>query len=94
MGATISQRELRNDSGLIMRRVEAGETLVVTRNGTPVADLVPHRAEAEERPVFVPVNRIADGVAVLGAWGVAEFERERTAFDDAVDDVDVDPWQR
>jgi prevent-host-death family protein len=39
----ISQRELRNDSGDIMRRVEAGESFVVTRNGVPVGELVPIR---------------------------------------------------
>jgi len=42
MAQTISQRELRNDNAEIMRRVEAGESFVVTRNGKPVADLVPH----------------------------------------------------
>lgn len=40
---TISQRELRNDNAEIMRRVEAGESFVITRNGKPVADLLPHR---------------------------------------------------
>jgi prevent-host-death family protein len=39
----ISQRELRNDSGDILRRVDQGETFVVTRNGTPVAELSPMR---------------------------------------------------
>ena len=42
MAETISQRQLRNDNAEIMRRVEAGESFVVTRNGRPVADLVPH----------------------------------------------------
>ena len=42
MSGTISQRELRNDNAEIMRRVEAGESFVVTRNGKPIADLVPH----------------------------------------------------
>ncbi|HME48464.1 type II toxin-antitoxin system prevent-host-death family antitoxin, partial [Mycobacterium sp.] len=42
MEARISQRELRNDSGAIMCRVEQGECFTVTRNGVPVADLVPH----------------------------------------------------
>ena len=42
MAQTISQRELRNDNAEIMRRVEAGESFTVTRNGKPVADLVPH----------------------------------------------------
>lgn len=42
MPETIAQRQLRNDSGEIMRRVEAGESFVVTRNGRPIADLTPH----------------------------------------------------
>lgn len=42
MSETIAQRQLRNDSGEIMRRVEAGESFVVTRNGRPVAVLSPH----------------------------------------------------
>jgi prevent-host-death family protein len=37
----ITQRELRNDSGAILRAVEDGATFVVTRNGTPVAELHP-----------------------------------------------------
>jgi prevent-host-death family protein len=39
----ISQRELRNQSGEIMRRLDEGESFVVTRNGTPVGELVPLR---------------------------------------------------
>lgn len=39
----ITQRELRNDSGEIMRRLDQGEAFVVTRNGTPVAELLPLR---------------------------------------------------
>jgi prevent-host-death family protein len=40
---TITQRELRNDSAAVMDAVEAGETIVVTRNGNPVAELRPAR---------------------------------------------------
>lgn len=43
MPHTISQRELRNDSGEIMRRLDRGETFIVTRNGTPVGELTPLR---------------------------------------------------
>jgi prevent-host-death family protein len=43
MAQTISQRELRNDSGDIMRRLDQGETFIVTRNGTPVGELTPLR---------------------------------------------------
>ena len=44
MAKMITQRELRNDSGDIMRAVDAGTSFVVTRNGAPVAELTPlHR---------------------------------------------------
>jgi prevent-host-death family protein len=46
---SIPQRQLRNDNAEIMRRVEAGETFVITRNGRPIADLVPHGAAAKKR---------------------------------------------
>lgn len=52
MSETISQRELRNDNAEIMRRVEAGESFVVTRNGKPVADLVPHDKPQRKRKTF------------------------------------------
>ena len=39
----ISQRELRNQSGDVLRRVAAGESFVVTNNGTPAALLTPVR---------------------------------------------------
>jgi antitoxin (DNA-binding transcriptional repressor) of toxin-antitoxin stability system len=32
---------MRNDSGLVLREVEAGETFTVTRRGAPVAQIVP-----------------------------------------------------
>ena len=54
MSREISQRELRNDSGEIMRKVDAGETFVVTRNGVPVGELSPlrrHRFVAAEAAV-------------------------------------------
>lgn len=43
MPREISQRELRNESGDIMRQLDQGETFVVTRNGVPVGELVPVR---------------------------------------------------
>jgi antitoxin (DNA-binding transcriptional repressor) of toxin-antitoxin stability system len=43
MTQSISQRELRNDSGEIMRRLDQGETFIVTRNGMPVGELAPLR---------------------------------------------------
>lgn len=45
----ISQRELRNDNADVMRLVESGESFIVTRNGTPVAQLTP-LPECEQGP--------------------------------------------
>jgi len=38
---SIPQRQLRNEVGEVLRRVEAGETLTVTVAGRPVAELHP-----------------------------------------------------
>ncbi len=38
---TISQRELRNDSGAVMREVQQGATFRVTSRGAPIATLAP-----------------------------------------------------
>jgi prevent-host-death family protein len=46
MTVEVASRELRNDTGGLLRRVEEGETIVITRRGKPVADLVPHRRVA------------------------------------------------
>ena len=40
----VASRELRNDTAGVLRKVEAGETVVITRRGKPVADLVPHES--------------------------------------------------
>ena len=37
----VSVRELRNYGGQVLTRVEAGESMTVTRDGTPVARLTP-----------------------------------------------------
>lgn len=44
MTRTIGQRELRNDNAKIISAVQAGESFVVTRNGEPVAELIPARS--------------------------------------------------
>jgi prevent-host-death family protein len=48
----ISQRQMRNDSARILRRVAAGESFVITNAGVEVARLVPfaprHSAERDE----------------------------------------------
>lgn len=43
MARETSQRELRNESDEIVRRLDKGETFAVKRNGTPVGELAPLR---------------------------------------------------
>ena len=40
---TVSIKQAKDQLTALARRVEQGETVVVTRNGKPVFDLVPHR---------------------------------------------------
>ncbi|TCU17218.1 prevent-host-death family protein [Rhizobium sullae] len=40
---TVSIRDAKNRLTELAREVEEGETIVVTRNGRPVFDLVPHK---------------------------------------------------
>lgn len=39
--ADVSIRDLRNKGGEIVDRAAAGERIVITRDGTPVAELIP-----------------------------------------------------
>jgi prevent-host-death family protein len=54
MASEIPQRELRNDIGRVLRRVESGETLRVTVRGRPVAQIGP----LAERGRFVTRERL------------------------------------
>ena len=81
MDRTITQRELRNDSAAVLREVQAGQTLVVTRNGTPVAEL---RPVALRR--FVPRAVIAEAARRAPRIDAERFRNDLdTAVDQAVD---------
>lgn len=82
MSTEINQRELRNDSGDVMRRVEAGEDFIVTRNGVPVAELRPVR-----RRTFVPTELLVTAFASLPR---IDYERWRADLDRVVDQ-DIEP---
>jgi antitoxin (DNA-binding transcriptional repressor) of toxin-antitoxin stability system len=82
MTKSISQRELLNQSGEIMRGLDRGESFVVTRDGVPVGELVPGR-----RRHFVPAE-----VAVAAFRGAPEVDLYRLRADlDAVADQDPTP---
>jgi prevent-host-death family protein len=50
MTVEVASRELRNDTAGLLRKVEQGETFVITRRGKPVANLVPHQPEEARWP--------------------------------------------
>ena len=82
MRRRITQRELRNESGRIMRDLDKGKSFTVTRNGVPVGELNPIRR------VFVAAEAVT--AAFRGAPRIA-YARLRTDLD-AV--IDQDPTPR
>ena len=73
MSREITQRELRHGSGEIMRKLDEGETFIVTRNGVPVGELTPLR-----RHRFVPAEA---AVALFRAAPGIDSERFRAGLD-------------
>jgi prevent-host-death family protein len=82
MARKITQRELRNESGEIMRALDRGETFVVTRNGVPVGELTPLRQRR-----FITAEAAVELFA-----GSPVIDPEQFRIDvDAVVDQDADP---
>jgi antitoxin (DNA-binding transcriptional repressor) of toxin-antitoxin stability system len=77
MVRVISQRQLRNDSGEIMRGLDKGESFVVTRNGAPVGELTPAK-----RRQFVPKGVV---LAAFAGVGHIDFDQFRADVDRFVD---------
>ncbi|HEY1828233.1 MAG TPA: type II toxin-antitoxin system prevent-host-death family antitoxin [Acidimicrobiales bacterium] len=75
MSKEITQRELRNQSGSIMRELDDGETFIVTRNGTPVGELTPLR-----RHRFL---RAETAVAIFKSAPPLDLKRFRADLDSA-----------
>ncbi|MCB9379537.1 MAG: type II toxin-antitoxin system prevent-host-death family antitoxin [Ilumatobacteraceae bacterium] len=83
MSRTITQRELRNDSGEIMRSLDQGESFIVTRNGTPVGELTPLR-----RHRFVSTAAVVAMFHNAPAVDANRFREDLDSF------VDQDPTPR
>lgn len=83
MSQRITQRELRNDSGRVMRALDKGKGFVVTRNGVPVGELIPVRHRR-----FVPAE------AALAAFTGAPRIRSRRFRKDLDAPIDQDPTPR
>jgi prevent-host-death family protein len=63
MATDVPQRELRNDTAGVLRRVEAGERVRITVHGRPVAELVPTGRARQ----FAPFDRVVAGLRGLMA---------------------------
>jgi prevent-host-death family protein len=61
MATDVPQRELRNNTAGLLRRVEAGERLRITVHGHPVAELVP----VDSARQFVPFDELVHGLRGL-----------------------------
>jgi antitoxin (DNA-binding transcriptional repressor) of toxin-antitoxin stability system len=83
MSEIISQRELRNDSGRIMRGLDAGQTYIVTRHSEPVGELRPLRR-----------RRLVEAAAIIEAFRGAPDIDEKRFRDDLDRVVDQDPEPR
>lgn len=83
MAREITQRELRNDSGEVMRALDLGESFVVTRNGVAVGELVPVR-----RRRFVAAAAAIAAFAGAPRIDAGRFRREVDAL------IDQDPRPR
>jgi len=82
MAREITQRELRNGSGEIMRALDRGEAFVVTRNGVAVGELVPLRAR----------QFVAGEAAVAAFAGAPPIDTDRFRADiDGLLDHDATP---
>jgi antitoxin (DNA-binding transcriptional repressor) of toxin-antitoxin stability system len=80
---TITQRELRNRSGGVMRALDRGAVFLVTRNGVPVGELRP-----APRRAFVPAAEVRAAFALAPAIDRGRLRRDLDAL------ADQDPTPR
>lgn len=94
MSVEIRQSELRNDNAAVMRRVAEGESFVVTVNGRPVADVVPHQADTGRRR-FVPVADLEEAFAAAPMPDPTAWRADLAVADEMFGpDEPVDPFDR
>ena len=82
---SLSQRELRNESGRVLRAVGEGRSFVVTNNGTPVARIVPLEEPAPALRIVRPARR-------QGGWSSLRIARKVGVHNltEALDDLRED----
>jgi prevent-host-death family protein len=59
---SVSHREMRNNSGELLRRVAAGESVLITNGGVPAAVMVP--AGGDSRTRLIAAGRLRTGTGL------------------------------
>lgn len=68
---SLSQRELRNESGRVLRAVGEGHSFVLTNRGVAVGRIVPLDAPDPTLPIVRPAKRI-------GGWAALKPQRSKS----------------
>lgn len=71
---SLSQRELRNESGRVLREVTEGRSFVLTNRGVPVGKIVPLDAPPEPLRIARPARRRA-------GWAALDIDRKKSDAD-------------
>ncbi|GAB3747642.1 type II toxin-antitoxin system Phd/YefM family antitoxin [Microlunatus parietis] len=79
---SLSQRELRNESGRVLRAVSEGHSFILTNSGVPVGRIVPLDAPAPSLAIARPARR-------EGGWAALGIERKagRRSLETILDDL-------
>jgi prevent-host-death family protein len=87
MSRRITQKELRNETATVLGAAEQGEEIIITRNGTPIARLMPL---VDESP-FVSTDQLKHSAQGLPR---VDFQRFREDLAEHVDWEWRDPYER
>jgi prevent-host-death family protein len=71
---TVSIREAKNRLTQLAREVERGATIVVTRNGSPVFELTPHRPRKGLRVEAVDEFKRKHGIETIVSFIADDFD--------------------
>ena len=82
----VSVRELRNHTARVIAAIEAGQAVVLTVHGRPVADIVPRRTRSERRPSDLVLTDLAELSDIAEELGVSSDAGD---FDTGLDTDDI-----
>jgi prevent-host-death family protein len=71
---TVSIREAKNRLTELAREVERGETIIVTRNGSPVLELAPHRPRKGLRLEAIDEFKRKHGIETIVEFITDDFD--------------------